>query len=147
MAKKNFSEAIGATLTTQEVINDIKTATAQEVDTTQEVKKVQEKKTTKKASTKGSKTAAASGRTRKTYTEKEALEAQENLKTSGRKGVALPRINLAFTPSNYDYIKTMAAMHGVSLTEFVNSIIKKDSETGENAKAYKQVVKLRNSIK
>lgn len=144
-AKKDF------TASTEKVLNQIEIATAtgttQEADTTQEVKKTQEKKTTRKTAAKASKPAKTSGKTRKTYTEAEALEAQENLKTSGRKGVSLPRINMAFTPSNYDYIKTMAAMHGVSLTEFVNNLIKQDLETGANAKAYKQVVKLRNSIK
>ena len=38
---------------------------------------------------------------RKSYTAQEALKYMNSLKTSGRKGIALPRINLAFT---YKYV-------------------------------------------
>lgn len=81
---------------------------------------------------------------RKTYTAQEVQEAQENLRTSGRKGAALPRINLAFTPSNYEYIKTMAAVRGENLTEFVNSIINQHAEA--NADIYSKAVEFKNSI-
>ena len=42
---------------------------------------------------------------RKSYTAQEALKYMNSLKTSGRKGIALPRINLAFTMDNYDYVQ------------------------------------------
>ena len=77
-AKKDF------TASTEKVLSQIEiaTGTTQEADTTQEVKKTQEKKTTRKTAAKASKPAKTSGKTRKTYTEAEALEAQENLKSA-----------------------------------------------------------------
>lgn len=83
-------------------------------------------------------------KTRKTYTAEETLEALENMRTSGRKGVKLPRINLAFTPANYEFIKTMAQVRGQSLTEFVNDML--EEIRVEHADIYKKAMEFRNSI-
>ena len=45
------------------------------------------------------------------------------LRTQGRKGCKAVRINMAFTPENYEFIKTMAKASGQTMTEFVNLII------------------------
>lgn len=82
-------------------------------------------------------------RIEKTYSEEEIREAKENFKTRGKKGMKLPRINLAFTPSNYDYVNAMAAMYGISKTEFINDLIKNDSLNGENARTYQILLALR----
>ena len=68
--------------------------------------------------------------------EQKALEAQEALATRGRKGVKLPRINMAFTPSNLDFIRVMAAIRGQSMTQYVNAIIER--ERRENGDAYQK---------
>lgn len=81
---------------------------------------------------------------RKTYTEEEALEALESLKTSGKKGVKLPRINLAFTPANYEFIKTMAQVRGQNLTEFINDIIAEARTT--HSETYQKAIEFRNSL-
>lgn len=81
---------------------------------------------------------------RKTYTEEEAAEALESLQTSGKKGVKLPRINLAFTPANYDFIKTMAQVRGQNLTEFVNDMLKEARES--HADLYQKAIEFRNSL-
>lgn len=47
-------------------------------------------------------------------------------KTQGRKGKALPRINMAFYPGNYEYIKLISRIEGVSMTRYVNDLIEKD---------------------
>lgn len=60
---------------------------------------------------------------RRTYTAEEAREAAEHLRTNGMKGVKLPRINLAFTPSNYEFIQTLARVRGETMTDFVNYLI------------------------
>lgn len=60
---------------------------------------------------------------RKTYTKEEAQKYLNSMETAGRKGLALPRINLAFTQDNYQYIQTMSRVRGESMTEFVNLII------------------------
>ena len=46
---------------------------------------------------------AGTRKQRRTYTDTEALEAMQEMQTSGRKGVKLPRINMAFTPDNYTF--------------------------------------------
>lgn len=81
---------------------------------------------------------------RKTYTEAEAQEALESLQTSGKKGVKLPRINLAFTPANYEFIKVMAQVRGQNLTEFVNDILREAREN--HADIYEQAINFRNSL-
>lgn len=81
---------------------------------------------------------------RKTYTEEEAAEALESLHTSGLKGVKLPRINLAFTPANYEFIKIMAQVRGQNLTEFVNDVLQQARDN--NADLYQQAINFRNSL-
>lgn len=73
---------------------------------------------------------------RKTYTEQEAQEFLQSMQTAGRKGLELPRINVAFTPANYHYIKTMSRVRGETLTAFVNHILAQSME--ENAETYKR---------
>ena len=46
--------------------------------------------------------------------------------TQGRKGRKLPRINMAFTPSNLEYLQLIGRIDGVSMTEYVNQLIKTD---------------------
>lgn len=65
---------------------------------------------------------------RKTYTEQEKQEIMETLKTSGRKGCKLPRINLAFSPALYEYVSIMSRVRGETLTAFVNLAIKEHME-------------------
>lgn len=81
---------------------------------------------------------------RVTYTEDEQAEAMATMNTSGKKGMKMPRINMAFTPANYDYIRTMAKVRGENLTEFVNHII--EANAAENADLYKKAVEFRNSL-
>lgn len=66
----------------------------------------------------------------------ELIEAQETRRTQGRKGLKMPRMNMSFTPSNMDYLKTMAGIHGMTVTRFVNYIIEQHTET--NAERYQK---------
>jgi len=81
---------------------------------------------------------------RKTYTAQEAAEFLQDMKTTGRKGVKLPRINLAFSPDVYDYIKTMSKAAGLSYTEFVNIVLQEHKEN--HTDTYKQALAIRNSL-
>lgn len=73
--------------------------------------------------------------------EQQEQDALETLQTQGKAGLKLPRINLAFTPSNLDYIRVMAGIRGESMTKFVNHIIEQDRErNGEKYKAAKALV-------
>lgn len=46
--------------------------------------------------------------------------------TQGRKGQKLPRINMAFTPENHEYITKVSRQNGQSITEYVNRLIERD---------------------
>jgi hypothetical protein len=61
---------------------------------------------------------------RKRYTAEEAqkiLESGRNAKGLG--GVKMPRMNMAFSPQNYDFIATLATARGQNYTEFVNHMV------------------------
>lgn len=81
---------------------------------------------------------------RKTYSAQEVMEALNTGKTAGKKGMKLPRINLAFQKDVYDYVKTMANVRGETLTDFINHELRKSME--ENAEIYKKAIEFRNSF-
>lgn len=58
-----------------------------------------------------------------TASPQEAKERKEALQTQGRKGVKAIRINMAFTPSNHEFIKVMAKATGRTMTEFTNDVV------------------------
>lgn len=64
--------------------------------------------------------------------------------TQGRKGCGAARINMAFSPAVYDYIKTMARVSGLSITEFTELVFAKSME--ENGELYKKALAFRNSL-
>ena len=81
---------------------------------------------------------------RKEYTEQEAQEIAETMHTTGKKGVKLPRINLAFSPSNYQYIEVMSRVRGENLTQFVNKIIAEHRE--QHGDLYEKAQEFINSL-
>ena len=81
---------------------------------------------------------------RKTYTAEEAEAIKATLNTSGRKGVKLSRINVAFTPDNHKYVKTMARVTGITLTDFINKII--EEHRAAHADLYQQAIDFKNSL-
>ncbi|PKM60719.1 MAG: hypothetical protein CVU99_06760 [Firmicutes bacterium HGW-Firmicutes-4] len=48
--------------------------------------------------------------------------------TQGRKGQKLPRINMAFSEVNLEYLQLMSRIQGVSMTAYVNNLIESDRE-------------------
>lgn len=60
-----------------------------------------------------------------TASKEEAAERAASLQTQGRKGCKALRINMAFTPGNHEYIKTMAKMTGKTMTEYTNLVIER----------------------
>ena len=62
-------------------------------------------------------------RVKREYTKEEKARYLSEMNTSGRKGVKLPRVNLAITPDNLAYIKTMARVTGDGMTGFVNWVL------------------------
>lgn len=116
MAKKDFS-----TINTGRVYDAIEAATAEPEQETQQKRKE-----------------------RKTYSKQEAQEFIEELKTSGRKGLKIPRINMGFSPTIYEYIQTMARVSGITMTEFVNIALKQHME--EHKEVYDKAIEFKNSL-
>lgn len=79
---------------------------------------------------------------RKTYTEDEKAKILESMQTRGRKGVKLPRLNISYSPENYEYVHIMARVQGKTLTQFVNEIIeqhrKENSALFEKARDFRK---------
>lgn len=117
MAKKDFSQ-----INTDRVYNTIAEATAEP--------ETQEAQETRKP--------------RKEYTAQERLDFMQEMKTAGRKGVKLPRINLAFAADTYQYVQIMSRVRGESLTAFVNIALRQHME--EHRDLYDKAIEFRNSL-
>lgn len=77
-----------------------------------------------------------------TFMPQQEQQAQDALNTQGRKGLKAARINMAFTPENYDYIRVMSGMRGNSMTDFVNYVIAEHRrEHGEKYEQAKEIMK------
>lgn len=58
---------------------------------------------------------------------------KEKQRTQGRKGEKMPRINMAFTPTNLEYLHVMAAIQGASITRFCNDLIEQSRKGNRDA--------------
>ena len=58
-----------------------------------------------------------------TASPQEQAERAAQLKTQGRKGCKAERINMAFTPENYEFIRVLSKASGKTLTQFTNDVI------------------------
>lgn len=94
--------------------------------------------------TQGPQEAAPTRKERVTYSAQEADSFLQEHRTAGRKGVHLPRINVAFSPDVYDYVRTMSKAAGMTYTEFINKIITEHKKTHEDI--YNRAVEIRNSL-
>ena len=69
----------------------------------------------------------------------EAAQRAAEMRTQGRAGAKLPRINMAFSTANHEFIKIMASVTGKSMTEFTNFVVEQyrneHPELYEKAKA------------
>lgn len=125
MAKKDFSN-----INTGRVYDAIADATADPAQEAQEAQQAQEVKETRK--------------TRRTYNEQEAQEFTLAYRTSGRKGLKIPRINMGFTPDIYEYIQTMSRVSGISMTDFVNLALRQHRD--DHKEIYEKAIEFRNSL-
>ena len=69
---------------------------------------------------------------------------KEQMKTSGHKGVKLPRINLAFAPDVYEYIQIMSRVRGDNLTAFVNLALRQHMK--EHGDLYEKAKEFRDAL-
>lgn len=88
--------------------------------------------------------APAKRKERKTYTTQEAEEFLREGKTTGRKGLKQPRINVAFPTDLHEYITTMSRVRGESLTKFVQHVLYEHME--QHKDIYKKAIEFKNSL-
>lgn len=81
---------------------------------------------------------------RKTYTPEELQAIEATGATRGRKGASLPRINMAFSPEVYDYLRIMSRGLGMTYTDFVNHVLKDHME--KNQAAYKEIIDMQERL-
>lgn len=129
MAKKDFSN-----INTAPVYGAIAEATAEQG--TQEAHFKQEGPEITKA--------AIEAAERSRYSVQEAAGFLNNLQSTGRKGLKLPRINLAFAPDIYEYIQHMSRIKGESMTVFVNNILRQHME--DHREIYEKAKEFKNSL-
>ena len=77
-------------------------------------------------------------------TPEEAAARLAELRTQGRKGCRLTRINTAFSPENHEYIKVMAKISGKTMTEFINYCI--EQYRNEHPELYAQARQIIDSL-
>ena len=65
-------------------------------------------------------------------------EALKEAKAKGKKETKELRINMAFDPDNYEYIRILARVTGKTLTDFVNDIVTKSRLEPENQELLEQ---------
>lgn len=78
-----------------------------------------------------------------TASKEEAEERKAAMRTQGKKGAKLTRINAAFTPENIQYIKIMGRIRGESMSEFINHVLDKHRE--DNAEFYAQAKEIKDN--
>lgn len=74
----------------------------------------------------------------------ERVNRLEAMMTQGKKGLKAMRMNMAFSPTNTDYIRVMSGIKGMTMTQFINSVIEADRE--RNGKVYRMAKELSKEI-
>ncbi|MFI3255454.1 MAG: hypothetical protein R3Y63_14135 [Eubacteriales bacterium] len=77
-------------------------------------------------------------------TEQEKQQALSEGKTQGKRGCKLPRIHMAFTPENIDYIEVMSRLNGTTKGAFVNDLLNQHRE--DNGEIYQKAKNLITSM-
>lgn len=81
---------------------------------------------------------------RKTYSEEEARAIAETMRTSGKKGCGMPRVNFAFRPSVYEYVTTMSRVTGLNMTQFINKVLEDHMEAHRDL--YEKALEFRDQL-
>jgi len=85
-------------------------------------------------------TSAEDRKERPTASAEEQATRMEQGRTQGKKGCKAIRINMAFTPSNHDFIRVLATATGKTLTEVTNNIVAQFAKEHPEIKAKAQAV-------
>lgn len=68
---------------------------------------------------------------RKTYSNRQTDKFLQTMETRGRKGIKLPRINVALRPDLLEYLKTISESCGYNMTEYINILLEADKKKNE----------------
>ena len=67
--------------------------------------------------------ASVKPREKRTVGPEEKRQRLEEHRTQGAKGCKAPRINVSFSQTNYDYVRIMSRIKGVTMCQFVNDTL------------------------
>lgn len=74
----------------------------------------------------------------------EAQDEYNARNTQGKAGMKAERINMAFSPANYEFLRTMAGLHRMTITKYVNHLI--EEERKRSADLYQKAKDLMNNL-
>lgn len=77
-------------------------------------------------------------------TEQEAQVEYDARNTQGKRGMKSDRMNMAFSHENFEYMRTMAGLHKMTMTKFVNKLIEEDRQ--RNADLYEKAKSLMSDL-
>lgn len=75
---------------------------------------------------------------------KDTIEAYDAKKTQGKAGKKLERMNMGFSTENYEFMRVMAGIHGMSITKYCNSLI--EAERQRSAELYRKAKELMKGV-
>ena len=74
----------------------------------------------------------------------EVVDEYDARNTQGKAGMKAERINMAFSPANYEFLRVMAGIHKMTLTKYVNHLV--EEERKRNADLYQKAKDLMESL-
>lgn len=75
----------------------------------------------------------------------EVQDPYDSKDTQGKQGKKAERMNMAFSVSNYEFLRVMAGWEEVTITTYVNRLI--EAERIRSADKYKQIKELKSTLK
>lgn len=77
--------------------------------------------------------------------EQEIDDVYDASKTQGKKGKQLARVNMGFSDSNYEFMKVMAGLYGMSITKYCNHLI--EEERKRSADVFQKAKDFQNELR
>lgn len=74
----------------------------------------------------------------------DAQEEYDARNTQGKAGMKAARINMAFSPANYEFMQVMAHAHKMTITKYVNHVM--EEERKRSADKYQKAKDLMDSL-
>lgn len=75
----------------------------------------------------------------------EVQDPYDSKDTQGKQGKKAERMNMAFSVSNYEFLRVMAGWEEITITTYVNRLI--EAERIRSAEQYKKIKELKSTLK